>query len=317
VQARQIQLDVLVTDKSGKLVYGLKKNDFSLLDANRPAEIAAFEALGGGDVGARPPAQIVLVIDTINLNFRWATLGRDAVIKFLRENGGRLANPVSVIWMRDTGVETEGAPTTDGNALAAQIEAKGVDLRLLTSNTGTWEAIRRFQVSMQQLGDIVDSLRKKSGRKLVIWAGPGWPLLSPLRVSATQKEEQNLFRTIVDLNTQLREGQIALYGMLMGVTSTFTDTYQDYLKGVRKPSEVVPNDLNFKVLAVQSGGRILEPSNQLETGIERCVQDADGYYRIWFTAPPATAPDEYRDLKLKVNKPGLTVRTNMGYYNQP
>ena len=316
-QTHQIQLDVVVTDKSEKPVYGLKQEEFTLLDENRPVKIGAFEALGGGEDGTKPPVQIVLVIDAINLNFRWATLSRDAVIKFLRENGGRLAYPVSVMWMRDTGVETEGAPTTDGNALANQVESRGAQLRVLTSTTGTWVAIQRFQASLQLLGNMMSALSKKPGRKLVIWAGPGWPLLGPLSVSATEKGQQSLFRTIVDLNTQLREGQIALYGMMMGVTSTFADQYEDYLKGVHKPSEVVPNDLNFKVLAVQSGGRVLEPANELETEIERCARDAEGYYRIWFTAPPAGVPDEYHGLKLKVDKTGLTVRTSTGYYNQP
>lgn len=317
VTRSQIELNVMVTDRTGKPVLGLKKDDFTLLDEDRPAEIAAFEARGGSEDGGAPGVQIVLVIDTINLDFRWATLGRDAVIRFLRDNGGRLAYPVSVMWMTDTGVETQGPPTTDGNALAAQVEAKGAGLRVLTGTTGTWVAIQRFQASTELLDKLVGALSKRPGRKLVIWAGPGWPLLSPLRVGATSKEQQAMFRTIVDLNTHLREGQIALYGLMMGVTSPFTDQYEDYVKGVRAPSGTVPNDLNFKVLAVQSGGLVLEPSNELADQIKRCVLDAGGYYRIWFTPPPTGAADEYHSLKIKLDKPGLTVRTSTGYYNQP
>jgi hypothetical protein len=48
-----IQLDVVVTDKSGKPMAGLSQSDFTLLDNNRPASILNFHAYGGAQ--APPP----------------------------------------------------------------------------------------------------------------------------------------------------------------------------------------------------------------------------------------------------------------------
>ena len=71
------------------------------------------------------------------------------------------------------------------------------------------------------------------------------------------------------------------------------------------------------MLATQSGGRILGPDNNLTGQIDRCIADANVFYRISFNPPAAKHADEYHDLKLLTDKVGLTVRTNTGYYDQP
>ncbi len=73
--------------------------------------------------------------------------------------------------------------------------------------------------------------------------------------------------------------------------------------------------LALKVFVTQTGGLILGPDNDVEGQIERCVENADAFYQISFDPPPAgAAADEYHDVKVVVNQPGLTVKTNSGYY---
>jgi hypothetical protein len=93
--------------------------------------------------------------------------------------------------------------------------------------------------------------------------------------------------------------------------------YLDYLKGVKTADKARPGNLDLRVLAVASGGRVLDPSNDLTRQIERCVDDAGAYYRLSFDAPPTERTDEYHEVKVQVDKPGLTARTNAGYYNKP
>ena len=76
-------------------------------------------------------------------------------------------------------------------------------------------------------------------------------------------------------------------------------------------------DLTLKVLVVQSGGRILGPDNDLAGEIRDAAQDGSAFYTISFDPPRAKSPNEYHDLKLKIDKPKLTARTSTGYYNQP
>jgi len=73
----------------------------------------------------------------------------------------------------------------------------------------------------------------------------------------------------------------------------------------------------LKVLAIQTGGRALPPDNDLAGQISACVQDAGAFYTVSFNPPLADKPNEYHDLKVEVDKPGLTAHTDTGYYNQP
>ena len=73
----------------------------------------------------------------------------------------------------------------------------------------------------------------------------------------------------------------------------------------------------LKVLVAQTGGKILGPDNDLVRQINGCIEDANAFYRLSFDPPVAEHADEYHDLKVVVDKPGVTVRTNSGYYNEP
>lgn len=73
----------------------------------------------------------------------------------------------------------------------------------------------------------------------------------------------------------------------------------------------------MQVLSIQSGGRVLNSSNDIVRLIASCLADAKASYSLSFDSPPADHPDEYHNLEVRVNKPGLTVRTRTGYYAQP
>jgi len=70
-------------------------------------------------------------------------------------------------------------------------------------------------------------------------------------------------------------------------------------------------------LALQSGGLVLDASPDIVRGIVRCVEDASAFYTVSFDPPHAAQPDEYHDLKVQIGAPGLSARTNTGYYDQP
>ncbi len=318
----QIQLDVVVTDKDGKPVSGLDRSDFTLLDDNRPTEIQSFQAYGGAAPIATPvqPTQIILIVDMVNIGFDRVSYARGGIDEFLRSDGGRLGVPVSIYWYTDTGLvplKGETAPTTDGNSLAAQIDATAGRLRILSRAGGAWGAIERYQMSVQTVMSIASAETTQPGRKQLIWIGPGWPMLDSPNMEMTQKDQRELFANIVQLSTILRVGQMQLYSVSVGMPDSLTYLYESYTKGVKKPSQANLPNLDLKVLAVESGGLAVPPTNDLASQIEQCARDAGAYYTIGFNAPPADGPNEYHQLKVRVDKPGLTARTDTGYYNQP
>jgi hypothetical protein len=133
--------------------------------------------------------------------------------------------------------------------------------------------------------DIANAEAKKPGKKLLIWAGPGWPMLDSPRIQTTYQGQQQIFDVIVQLSTRLREARISTYSISSGNPVLGTYHYKDFLKGVPSALKASAPNLVLKVLAVQSGGDVFGPDNDLTAQINRCVQDAQAFYTLSFDPP--------------------------------
>lgn len=311
-----IDLDVVVTDKSGKPVPGLDVADFTLLDNNQPSKIVSFHAYDG-TAQSDPPVEAMILFDTVNTTFSDIAFARQQVQEFLRRDGGRLAVPTSVVWLTNDGLEVQREPSLDGNAMAAQLEAAEGRLRTINRSAGAYGAIERFQFCTHMLDELVRSEMNKPGRKLLIWASNGWPILDGPRINISDKSQRALYGEIIQLSTLMRLARIDLYSISQGMPGRDTFLYEAFLKPVKKPQQADIPNLNLKVLAVQSGGRVLPPNNDLPGSLKTCLQDAGAYYRLSFAPAPADGPNQYHEVKIRIGKPGLSARTNTGYYDQP
>jgi VWFA-related protein len=308
----RIRLDVIVTDPAGKPVAGLAAQDFTLLADKEPQKLVSFEAYGGGADQPEQPVQLIVVIDAVNNGFSELGLMRQGVERFLRQNGGRLAHPVSLILFTADGAQALAPPSTDGNQLADLVKQIKPSVRNL--------GLEPFPLSIRALARIAQDETKVEGRKLLLWLGPGWESPIPNPSVMTARDEQNrkdYFDYGILLSTRLRQARIALYGGY--AAGTYFD--RDFLKGVRRVTDEDPRDLSLGVLAIESGGRggLAYINRDVDTAeqLNSFAAEADVFYTLSFSPPPNEPLGDYRDLKVVVDKPGLTARTNTGYYNQP
>jgi VWFA-related protein len=312
-----ISLDVVVTDKAGKPVSGLEPGDFALLDNGQPQKILSFQAFDGIATRSTPPAELILVIDAINLPHPQAASAEKEVERFLLRNGGHLAQPVSIYLLSAGALSVTSAPSTDGNALAAQLANKK-NLRVIGQNKvdanmnfflATQGRIYQSQSALTALGAIVLEERRKPGRKLLVWIGPGWPA------------GVNSFDWITEFSTRMREARIALYSITSWPYRVGEFPYQNYLQGIQSARQVssdyLAQALALEVLATQSGGRVLDPDKDLAGLIEKCAQDAPAFYTLTFDPPRTDVVDEYHGLEVQVARPELAAGTRTGYYDQP
>ncbi|MGA3161756.1 MAG: VWA domain-containing protein [Terracidiphilus sp.] len=313
----RIHLDVVVTDKSGKPVPGLELKDFTLLDNNQPAKILSFRPVDQTAHKARPPVEVILVIDALNETHQQVAFVRQEAAKFLSQNNGHLAQPVSLFVLTGDGLDAQRLPSVDGNALAAKVDQIDNMLRSVDRIGTLGGANDLFQRSVKTMTDIADAEAKKPDRKLLIWAGNGWPLLDSPRIQTTYQGQQQIFSVIVQLSTRLREARTSVYSISAGMPALGSYLYKQYLNGVKKDLNASAPNLGLKVLAVQTGGAVFSPDNDMTAQINRCVQDAQAFYTLSFDPPRADHANEYHDLKVLVGQPGLAARTNTGYYNQP
>jgi VWFA-related protein len=191
--------------------------------------------------------------------------------------------------------------------------------------------------SLRAVYSIAIERRNKPGRKLLLWMGFGW-----LTVDVRSRYKDAAFPWLVELSTRIREARMVISEVTARIepftvrterftsrtrteltASEFKDAYKNYLAGVRTPSELEQQGFGpyshfaLPILAIQSGGLVLDEFLQISRSIEHCVEDARAFYTVSFDPPYAAQPDEYHDLKLQIAGPGLSARTNTGYYDQP
>ncbi len=342
----RIQLDVVVNAKRGGPVAGLQLKDFTVLDSEKRQELLSFREIDGSAAARDGQVEVILLLDLVNSTFEQAGIARAQIVKFLEQNGGHLAYPTSIMVLSEEGMRIQPRPSSDGNALAAVLGQANATVH----SAGLGE-VGRFQLSVRSLASIAENEVKIPGRKLLIWTGPGWPVLGGPNYGSTAQDRERAFDTIVEIATRMREAHIALYsispmadpkagapgvispphgGMMpageapqqSGSASVMSDTaggasYKAFLRGVKSAKQADTENLALQVIAVQSGGRVLDPSNDLATQMANCQEDLGVFYRLSFNPVAAEHTDEYHELKVKIDRPGLTAHSSLGYYNQP
>lgn len=317
---RRLALDVVVTDKSGKPISGLQTTDFTLLDDKRPQKIESFDAVDPTTVKATP-VQVIFVVDEVNTYYQNVAFERQEIQKFLSQNGGHLAEPTSLILFSDAGAKIENGTSLDGNYLSGLLNQNGASIRAINRSAGVYGDEERLQMSLRAINQISDYEATQPGKKLLIWISPGWPLLTGPNLDLGTKTRNLIFKSIVSLSTKLRQARVTLYNIdpsgMADAATLHTEYYREFIKGVDIVKRANIANLGLQVLAEQTGGRVLNSSNDIAGEITRCASDANAYYILSFDTVAPDGPNEYHALEVKVDKPGLIARTRMGYYNQP
>jgi VWFA-related protein len=310
---------VLVTDAAGAPVGGLRQQDFSLLDNGQPITPASFEA-SDGPTRADPPVEVILLLDETNNLLRNISYEQTDLMRFLRQNGGRLACPTTIMLFTEHGVQTEPHATTDGNALAADLGKTSAPVHMIPLSGG-YEAIQRLQQSLRALSLIATAESSRPGRKLLIWIGPGWPLLESAAFQQSQQSQRADFNLLVDLTRRLQEARITLYQVNRLDPSSglmfLRERYRSYLQPAASPRDFQMAALSLPVFVVHSGGLVQDTPGDFIAMLNRCIAEAQPYYTVRFNPTAAKQDSEYHAVTVRLSRPGLSARTWAGYYADP
>lgn len=321
VYPNRMQLDVLVTDAAGQPVTGLQPWDFNLLDNHHRSKILYFRTFDGGAAKPDPPVEVILVLDLLNISPEMAAFERNELDRYLRGNDGRLPQPVTLMVLSDKGLQVQARPSSDGNALAAVLKKVGSAISSLNPAMGRDGAIDRFNRCVKQIRFLAENESHKDGMKILVWIGRGWPMLESQHFMPGPNDQRLYFQAIVDLSNWFRMARMAVYSVSLPELSISgtgrEDFHENFLQPVLTAKQAESGNLALRVLAIQTGGQVQGPSNDLAGQIQQCVGDANSFYQLTFEAPPAAAPDEYHALKVTVDRPGAQIRTRTGYYDEP
>jgi VWFA-related protein len=175
-------------------------------------------------------------------------------------------------------------------------------------------------MSLKAMGQIVGYSATLPGRKLILWVSPGWPMYSGPGLYMTSGEENSIFSNVVQFSTEMLDHHIALYNINpagVGGSVEAEGYYQSFLGGLTKPSDAQFGNLSLPVLAVNSGGVVIESSSDVADNLENCLKDARSWYEISFAPLPSEHANQYHRIAVKVDRAGVTARTSDEFYANP
>lgn len=345
VNARLVVLDVVVTDKSGKPVEGLTRQDFQVFEDGKQQPIRSFEppaahtlpdasASGGASIVFDPsqPASFgqspatVLVLDQLNTHFADSSFARRELRSYLMRQPALLAQPTTLLAVTDKDFRQLQGFTRDRDALVKALDVAPTKYAWKLELNGKTEygPLERLDQSLRALQQIAQSTARIPGRKNVVWVGGGFPSIDPQML--TTKDAAEVKQTIRHVTDVLLDTRVTLYAVdptssAAGMTEitdqmqqAFADAAGDTLSG---PNGTFGVSEDFDMLGPATGGRVVRGMNDVAAQVASAVDQGTQFYTISY-APTSDSQLEGRFRKIKVVclRPGLTVTTREGYFSE-
>jgi VWFA-related protein len=190
----------------------------------------------------------------------------------------------------------------------------------------------RTETTLQALQIIANHLAGLPGRKNLIWLSSGFPMYvgqgNDGTGIATSKDfqsfgdaQRNAWRAINDMGVAIypvdARGMIGMDGrspsMLVSSQSR-TSKLGPPAVDKRAQDQIDASQGVMRELAERTGGRAFLNSNDVAGSIRRAMDDSRVSYVLYYTPSHDEWNGQFRDIKIKLNRPGLEARYRNGYY---
>jgi VWFA-related protein len=174
---------------------------------------------------------------------------------------------------------------------------------------------------------LIDSMSRVPGRKAVIYFCEGLTIPSSVeprfRSIIHTANRSNVTVYTVDAAGLRVHSDHALTSM--AITQYGAQGVGDVPHGDHFLQELEDNERTLKqdpavslgILAEQTGGILINNTNDLESGISRINDDRRNYYLLSYSSTNPTLDGKFHRIAVKVNKPGMYVRNRTGYIASP
>ncbi|HEX5070361.1 MAG TPA: VWA domain-containing protein, partial [Vicinamibacterales bacterium] len=311
-----VLMDVSVLDKNRKVVRGLTKDDFTILEDGVQQEIATFNAvdLPDADVpsakwmtrapldvqtNAMPDGRLILIyLDERQFaNDPFATKGtKDAAHAIVDQLSPK--DVASVGFMLDHRGAQEF--TTDHARLHAAIDTYSASQPVGVPLLGV----------LRDLSNLFVSLPER--RKMIIYIGMGQPydvevlagmdkMTSHANASVTyyQQTQQQQHNNLMSLVQAANRANVAIY--------TIDPS------GLDNSSPSAPNKEFLRLVANTTGARAVIGNNSPASQVPLILGENASYYMMAFKPSNPSEVGKFRRIEVKVNRPGVDVRARRGY----
>jgi VWFA-related protein len=272
-----VPLSVTATNAERQYVADLTRDDFLILENNKPQPLTFFAR---SDV----PLAVALLIDSSASMMTALRTAQDAAIGFVRELGPK---DVAMIVDFDSKVKIFQSFTDDHTLLddAIRKTAAGGSTSLYTA-----VYIALTELARLKIGDESVTAR----RRAIVLLSDGDDTASLVN-----------FDDVVDL---AERSNIVVYSI--GLRSNFP-LFRNSNRNA------VSGEFALRRFAMQTGGRVVYPTTdrELEAAYSDIRSELANQYVLAYESPPGI-PRIWRTISVRVNRPGVIARTRPGYYGK-
>ena len=323
-----VEVDVVVTDKSGRPVRGLRREDFEISEDGSPVEIATFSAVdvpeaprdsiipppdrSGSAIASNDQAQdgrlILIVLDDIQVSF---TASRMATVKSVARRAVERLGPADL-----------AAVMTTSGRLGSQTEFTTDKSRLIA-------AIERFVPQREhELPAIADSLPSPSG------ANPPAQRIGDLRTRTVMAGLSVAARALATIPHRRKgvlligQGFPATLEEIIKIGASYESIREFILTAQRSNVAVYTVDpcgleLNaecnresrqsLQTLAEATGGFAVINTNRPEAGVDRMLSENGTYYLVGYYSPAPPNDRKHHRITVRTRVADVEIRAREGY----
>ena len=292
-----------------------------------------------------PTSITVVLLDLLNTSWADQHYARKGLMKFLGQVQPQDRIAIYALGARSLTLLHDY--TTDASSLVARLKRENgelpADLEASTLNPDTQQELRdldlgaladanqreadfftagRVMNTLSTLEAIAQHLSGVPGRKSLIWLSGGFPLTIGFDAmpAAGSTRDSRTFTAEMDAAVRaLNSSGIAVYPvdarglMVMPGFDAATRRASNAPISVRM-APIRDNIDGMKELADRTGGRAAYNTNDLGGAVRRAIDDARVTYTIGYYPTEEMQDGRFREIKVKVNRPGVDVRYRKGYF---
>jgi len=328
VQSQLVVLDVVVTDKSGKVITNLTQDDFEVMENGIPQSIRDFEPprriasipmtapqdkFGRENWGDAPLTMIV--IDEMDTPFEEIAYSRQEVGKYLNAQPKLLNQPTIILWLNDSGIHPVTGLSRDRDALVAALDAHKASLPGKLTRGAVVEQLSTSLSAIQQLALFC---RGSKGDKQIIWVGRSFPGIDGTVLNKKQLDLMHkAINSTIDL---LMKARATIYVI---DPTLYSAPPPQAVNNVGGPGTIAANfnaqdpfetGFNFMSFVEQTGGKYFYGRNDVNNEIEEGIDRGTHSYTLTYVPSDSRLDGEYRRIDVRLKSPGLFAQTKHGYY---
>lgn len=295
VRVDMVSLPVVVTDKVGRRITDLTKDDFQVFENGVHQEIAGFAATD-------EPIKVALLLDTSgSTEFKLAKI-QNAAISFV--NQLHPDDEVAVLsFAEDVKLQQDFTIDRDKNEYGIK-------------KTRTGECTVAFEAVWLALEEVLKPVQER--KALVIFSDGEDTCSHKASMGETLDLAKETGATIycvyynTDQDQYRRSAKSVLGGSLPPIIMnpyppiTTGSSSSDYTGGKRY----------LESLAENSGGILFDGMNNLESAFSEVAKELASQYSIGYYSSDERRDGKFRKVQVKLTKPGLVARTKKGYYTK-